>query len=148
MTDHEEPESSLSVTIPPPLLRYIRIDDTHTETTCRGALFGDGPSRGVYGKISWILTGPHCVPVLVVGRRHRSLGGKGRWMESGEAYTDAAVYKIAYRSPVIRKGWTGVTSPPWRLWAREGSTRLVVPPLPRDVWCALSGEEPHGMMSS
>lgn len=147
MTDHENPTSSLSVTVLPRLLRYLRIDDSHAEVVLRGALWAYGPSLGVKGGILWVLTGPTCVPVLVVRRRHRGLGGRGRWMEEGEAYLDSAVAEAAGRARVVRKEWAGGAPPPWRRWARPGDTHIAVPPLPPEVVSALSGEGPHDIMS-
>lgn len=135
-------------------LSWIRIDGDGGESRRRGVLWCHGPALRT-GEIFWAVCGACYVPVLAVHRRHRSRGGRGRWMDPGEAYTDSCVAREAMAAPVVRdEGWGGAgrrtslqradgreagePAPPWRRWAGPGDTRIVVDPLPDSILQALS----------
>lgn len=98
----------------------------------RGARWADGPTLPGRGKTVWVLpedaerTFSACLPVLLVSKRHRCRGGRGRWVDPGEVYTDSDVARAVARAGVSRgRGWDRWLGP--------------VEPLPLDVYNGLSG---------
>lgn len=100
-------------TMTPRVLDWVHIQDDGSEQPRRGVLWAEGPRwnrhETLWAAVQWSRTRWAYALVVRPARRHRTRGGKGRYVDPGEFYSDAhsLAHATGPAAPWRRDGWGG-----------------------------------------